>query len=37
MLKPKVQLTETNEDVLVNTGVLHCDIPKHGEATYSVY
>ena len=30
-LKTKVKVTETNDGVLVNTGVLQCDIPKHGE------
>jgi len=29
-LKTKVEVTETNDDILVNTGVLQCDIPKHG-------
>ncbi|MEJ2614292.1 MAG: hypothetical protein P8Z35_05000, partial [Ignavibacteriaceae bacterium] len=30
-LKTKVKVTETNDEVLVNTGVLQCDIPKHGK------
>lgn len=30
-LKTKVEVTETNDDVLVNTGILQCDIPKHGD------
>ncbi len=30
-LKIKVELIETDNDVLVNTGVLQCDIPKHGK------
>ena len=30
-LHTKIELTETKNDVLVNTGVLQCDIPKHGE------
>ena len=29
--KRKVELTETGNDVLVNTGILQCDIPKHGN------
>ena len=31
ILKTKVEVTKTGDDVLVNTGVLQCDIPKHGE------
>ncbi|MGD0037781.1 MAG: DUF6250 domain-containing protein [Bacteroidota bacterium] len=30
-LHTKIELTETKNDVLVNTGVLQCDIPKHGR------
>ena len=30
-LKTTVKVTETNDEVLVNTGVLQCDIPKHGK------
>ncbi len=30
-LKTKLELTETNNDLLVNTGILQCDIPKNGE------
>jgi hypothetical protein len=30
-IKTKVELIETGDDVLVNTGVLQCDIPKHGK------
>lgn len=30
-LKTMIKLTETDNDVLVNTGVLQCDIPKHGK------
>jgi len=30
-IKTKVELIETGDDVQVNTGVLQCDIPKHGE------
>jgi hypothetical protein len=30
-LKTKVEVTETVNDVVVNTGVLQCDIPKHGR------
>jgi hypothetical protein len=30
-LKTKIKVTETDNDVLVNTGVLQCDIPKHGK------
>ncbi|MGA3287012.1 MAG: DUF6250 domain-containing protein [Bacteroidota bacterium] len=29
--KTKVELIETGDEVFVNTGVLQCDIPKHGE------
>ena len=29
--KTKVEVTETGDDVLVNTGVLQCDIPKYGK------
>ncbi len=31
LIKTKVELTETDNDVLVNTGILQCDIPKHGK------
>ncbi len=34
-LKTKVELTETDNDVLVNTGVLQCDIPRHGNQLIS--
>ena len=30
-LKTKVEVTKTSDGVLVNTGVLQCDIPKHGK------
>jgi hypothetical protein len=30
-LHTKIKLAETKNDVLVNTGVLQCDIPKHGR------
>ena len=30
-LKNPVKVTETNDEVLVNTGILQCDIPKHGK------
>jgi hypothetical protein len=30
-IKTKVELIETGDDVLVNTGVLQCDIPRHGK------
>jgi len=30
-IKTKVEVTETDDNVLVNTGVLQCGIPKHGE------
>lgn len=30
-LKIKVEITTTNDDVLVNTGILQCVIPKHGQ------
>ncbi|RPI06628.1 MAG: hypothetical protein EHM64_02255 [Ignavibacteriae bacterium] len=30
-IKTKVELIETGDDVLVNTGVLQCDIPKHDK------
>jgi len=30
-LKSKIELTETDDDVFVNTGVMQCDIPKHGN------
>jgi hypothetical protein len=29
-IKTKVEVTETNDNLLVNTGVLQCDIPKQG-------
>jgi PcRGLX-like protein C-terminal alpha/alpha toroid domain/PcRGLX-like protein central beta sandwich domain/Domain of unknown function (DUF6250)/PcRGLX-like N-terminal RIFT barrel domain len=29
--KTKVELTETDDKVLVNTGILQCEIPKHGK------
>ena len=32
----KVVLTETENDILINTGVLQCDIPKHGEQLISL-
>jgi PcRGLX-like protein C-terminal alpha/alpha toroid domain/PcRGLX-like protein central beta sandwich domain/PcRGLX-like N-terminal RIFT barrel domain len=31
IFKTKVEVTESDNDVLVNSGVLQCDIPKHGE------
>jgi hypothetical protein len=31
LLKTKIELTETDNDVLVNNGILQCDIPKHGK------
>lgn len=30
-LKAKVELTETDDDLIVNTGVIQCNIPKYGE------
>lgn len=30
-LKTKVEVTETKDDILVNTGILQCDIPKQGK------
>lgn len=30
-LTAMVELTETDDHVLVNTGILHCEIPKHGK------
>ena len=30
-LKTIIELTETDDEVLVNTSVLQCDIPKHGK------
>lgn len=30
-LNTKIEVTETKNDVLVNTGVLQCDIPKYGR------
>jgi hypothetical protein len=29
--KTRVELTETDDQVLVNTGILQCEIPKHGK------
>jgi PcRGLX-like protein C-terminal alpha/alpha toroid domain/PcRGLX-like protein central beta sandwich domain/PcRGLX-like N-terminal RIFT barrel domain len=34
-LKTKLELTENNNDVLVNTGILQCDIPKNGRQLIS--
>ncbi|MEJ2194667.1 MAG: DUF6250 domain-containing protein [Ignavibacteriaceae bacterium] len=34
-LKTKVELTETDNDVLVNTGILQCNIPKHSKRLIS--
>ena len=30
-LKTKIEVTEKNDGVLINTGVLQCEIPKHGR------
>ena len=35
LTKTKVEVTETNDDILVNTGVIQCDIPKRGEQLIS--
>jgi len=35
LLLTKIELTETDDDVLVNTGVLQCNIPKHGKQLIS--
>ena len=35
LLITKIELTETDDDILVNTGVLQCNIPKHGKQLIS--
>ena len=30
-LKTKIEINETDNDVIINTGIIQCDIPKNGE------